>query len=371
MVFDDALLREAAETARHAETNWPRDLAKGLRSDADLKEPRWGEILGPTKARGDPNGVALHEGRVIARWGDPERADMTFSVTKSFLALLAGIALGDGLIRSLDDLAGDYALDDGFESPHNRTITWRHLLEQTSEWNGWLWGKPDQVDHHRAIGQAGTRSGDDGGAEKGEARTLRAPGTFWEYNDVRVNRLSLSLMQVFRRPLPEVLRERVMTPIGASDTWVWHAYENARFEIDGVRMPSVPGGGHWGGGLFISSEDLGRVGRLVQLGGVWEGRQVLPAGWAEQLRRPCALNPTYGLMWWLNTDQQYLPEAPASSYFMVGAGSNIVWLDDVLGLVVVMRWINRRQLGAIVEGFLGAAVGDDLASSEGVASGGI
>jgi len=354
MAFDEALLGEAAATAQGAETNWPRDLAKGLRSDKDLKEPQWGEILGPTQERGDPNGVALHQGRRIAQWGDPARVDMTFSVTKSFLALLAGIALGDGLIRSLDDLAGDYALDDGFDSPHNRAITWRHLLEQTSEWNGWLWGKPDQVDHNRVIGQAGVGAGVDGGGQKGDERELKSPGTFWEYNDVRVNRLSLSLMQVFRRPLPEVLRERIMAPIGASETWVWHAYRNAWFEIDGVEMPSVPGGGHWGGGLFISSEDLARVGRLVQLGGTWEGRQVLPAGWAEKLRRPCAIRPTYGLLWWLNTERQYVPEAPATSYFMVGAGSNIVWLDDTLDLVVVMRWINRRKLGEIIARFLEA-----------------
>ena len=39
----------------------------------------------------------------------PTHADMTFSVAKSYLALLAGLALGDGLIRSLDDKAGDYA----------------------------------------------------------------------------------------------------------------------------------------------------------------------------------------------------------------------------------------------------------------------
>jgi hypothetical protein len=49
------------------------------------------------------------------------------------LALIAGLALGDGLIRSLDDKAGDYALDDGFRSEQNRDITWRHLLTDTVE----------------------------------------------------------------------------------------------------------------------------------------------------------------------------------------------------------------------------------------------
>src|SRR5205807_260766 len=101
------------------------------------------------------------------------------------------------------------ALDDGFESPQNRPITWRHLLHQTSEWEGTLWGKPDSVDHHRDVGRSELGGG------KGPARALRPPGTFWEYNDVRVNRLSLSLLQLFRRPLAEVLRRAVMDLIGA------------------------------------------------------------------------------------------------------------------------------------------------------------
>lgn len=49
---------------------------------------------------------------------------------------------------------------------------------------------------------------------KGVERQLREPGTFYEYNDVRVNRLSLAAMRVLRRPLPDVLRERIMDPIG-------------------------------------------------------------------------------------------------------------------------------------------------------------
>lgn len=361
--FEPAALARAVQIAAEAETPWPIDLALGLSSDDGIHEPRWNEVLGPTQARGAPNGLVLHQGETVARWGEPDRVDMTFSVTKSFLALLTGLALGDGLITSLDDRVADYSSDDGFSSEHNREITWRHLLEQTSEWQGTLWNKPDQVDHFRRIGQAQSnnrtldhgRTPDHGaahpGRQKGELRELHRPGTFWEYNDVRVNRLSLSLLQLFQRGLPEVLRERIMVPIGASSSWAWHPYRNSAVDIGGRTIMSVPGGGHWGGGLFISSEDLARVGRLVQLGGTWEGRQVLPAGWAAQLRTPSAPNPTYGLMWWLNTNRQYLVDAPDTSYFMVGAGSNIVWLDDRLDLVVVMRWIDSTKLGAIVRAF--------------------
>jgi len=40
--------------------------------------------------------------------------------------------------------------------------------------------------------------------------------------DIRVNLLSLSLLYAFRKPLPEVLKTRVMDPIGASQSWSWH-----------------------------------------------------------------------------------------------------------------------------------------------------
>lgn len=60
----------------------------------------------------------------------------------------------------------------------------------------------------------------------------------WSYNDVRVNLLCLALTALFRRSLPDVLRDAVMTPLGASTSWSWHGYRNAHLEIDGARVPS-------------------------------------------------------------------------------------------------------------------------------------
>jgi CubicO group peptidase (beta-lactamase class C family) len=266
---------------------------------------------------------------------------MTFSVTKSFLGLLAAIALDDGLIGSIDDRAADYALDDSFTTAQNDSITWRHLLEQTSEWQGTLWSKPDQVDHFRAVG-----GGDN--SRKGELRALQPPGTYWEYNDVRVNRLSHLLLEVFKRPLPEVLRDRIMSPIGASDTWSWNAYHNAWLDLDGKRLASVPGGGHWGGGLFINSEDLALVANLVKGSGRCGTEQIISPTSLDLLLEPAVLNPVYGKLWWLNTDRKYYPSAPASSVFAVGAGTNLVWIDRQLDLVAVARWISPKA----VDGFI-------------------
>ena len=126
---------------------------------------------------------------------------MTFSASKSYLATLAGLALDQGLIRDLDDPVREYVDDGGFDPPHNSKITWRHLLQQTSEWSGTLWGKPDQVDHNRGVGATQANF-----AAKGTRRDLQEPGTYWEYNDVRVNRLSLALLRIWKRWLPGVFK---------------------------------------------------------------------------------------------------------------------------------------------------------------------
>ena len=65
-----------------------------------------------------------------------------------------------------------------------------------------------------------------GDAER-QTRELQASGTYYEYNDVRINRLALSLMLVFERPLPEVLKDELMDPIGASESWRYLGYENS------------------------------------------------------------------------------------------------------------------------------------------------
>ena len=153
---------------------------------------------------------------------------------------------------------------------------------------------------------------------------------------------------MFRRPLPHVLREAILDPLGASPHWTWQPYANAWVDIDGVRMPSVPGGSHWGGGLWMSTHDHARFGLLIHRGGAWEGKELLARAWIEAMRRPCPLNPEYGLLWWLNTGRRQFPSAPESCYAARGAGSNIIFIDPDHDLVAVVRWIDTASL----DGFL-------------------
>jgi len=290
----------------------------------------------------DIGATILRDGQKVTEWGDIHRVDMTFSISKSYLALLAGIAVDDGLIRDIDAPVRDLIDIDELNVPQNRSITWAHLLHLSSEWQGTLWDKPDWIDHYRDLTESGTRP------PIGTKRPLEAPGTFWEYNDVRVNLLALALLHVFRRPLPDVLKERIMDPVGASETWEWHGYDNSYVTIDGQRMQSVSGGAHWGGGLWISAMDHARVGQLMLQGGMWSGKRLLSQDWVNYCRTPCALNPQYGALWWLNTDQSYFPAAPSSSFIGLGVGAQILWINPDHDMVAVLRWMAKDAVTPLV-----------------------
>jgi CubicO group peptidase (beta-lactamase class C family) len=345
--FDAARLQDAIRFHRDHETPWPPSMYLpdgryvGVADIGD--KPEHAAVIGPVRPRGAPNGVILRGGRVVAEWGDTRNPDMTFSIAKSYLGMLAGLAQADGLIPDLDRPVAADVPGPWFAAPQNAPITWRHLLQQTSEWSGELWGKPDSADHNRVVG-GGTRVV----AAKGEARAMRAPGALFEYNDVRVNLLAACLTYLFRRPLPDVLKERVMDPIGASSDWEWHGYRDAFVEVGGAKIRSVSGGGHWGGGMFIASRDHARMGLMVLRDGLWGEKRILPADWVQAMLTPSEHNSQYGLMWWLNAgpDVRY-PSATADSVFALGAGASVVWLSRELDLVVVARWIDR----AGVDGF--------------------
>jgi CubicO group peptidase (beta-lactamase class C family) len=341
--FDKAKLDAAIAFAVASENPATKDLATDLATTFG-REP-FDTPIGPTKPRGALNGIIVRNGYIVAEWGETERVDMTFSVTKSFLSTVVGLAWQKGLIRDVNDRVQPYVpLLDHFDSEHNTKITWDHLLRQTSDWQGTLWGKPDWAD--RPEGQT---------PADWPKRKLSEPGTRYKYNDVRVNLLALAALHVIRRPLPQVLREEIMEPIGASSTWRWHGYDNSWVEIDGQKMQSMTGGGHWGGGMFISARDMARFGYLFLRNGKWKDRELVSPKWMAMARTPGPANATYGYMnWFLNTDRKPLSNAPATAVTFQGNGSNIIYIDWDNDLVVVVRWIQGRQMNEFIGQVLAA-----------------
>lgn len=356
--MDGDLVQQAVAYAIENESVAPRDL-KEAHYQGFGREP-FGDAVGPFKSRGEPTGLIIRGGYIVAEWGTPEEVNMTFSVSKSFLSSVVGLAYDDGLIRNLDDLvypymapvipyqpvAGSQNKADHFgeqdvlvlyNTEHNRKISWNHLLRQTSDWEGTLWGKPDWADRP------------EGEQSEWLKRERNEPGSHYKYNDVRVNLLALSVMNVWRKPLPQVLKERIMDPIGASGSWRWLGYENSWIVMDGLPMQVVSGGGHWGGGLFISAMDQARFGYLTLRKGNWNGRQLLSEEWISQARTPTKAKPTYGFMnYFLNTNKELYPSAPETAFAHLGAGTNIVYVDPENDLIIVARWIENQAIDGLI-----------------------
>jgi CubicO group peptidase (beta-lactamase class C family) len=374
--LDAAGVRAAVEHALEHASATPRDLLEQHRRSFG-REPH-GEAVGPFKERGDATGLIIRNGYIVAEWGDPQRVDVTFSVTKSFVSTTVGLAYDRRMIRDVNDAVAPYmapvvalvgapggralvdvprattngdvdalsgvAYDafevlDMFASAHARRITWDHLLRQTSDWQGTLWGKPDWADRPR------------GDIDEWRTRPRHEPGAVYMYNDVRVNLLALAALNVWRRPLPHVLREYVMDPIGASNSWRWYGYDNSWIVLDGQLVQSVSGGAHWGGGMWINAEDMARFGLLTLRRGRWGDRQIISDEWMRMATTPTPVQETVGHMnFYLNTGRERLPSAPEQAFFHVGAGNNLIYVDPVNDLVIVTRWIaSAAALDGVVQ----------------------
>ena len=340
--FDGARLAEAVAFAKTQVTTQ-------MTPNFSTQEEIFGKLLGPMPtSRAATNGLVLRHGPIVAERADTERADTervdpTYSVAKSLLSILLGITLNRGLIRNIHDPVAQYVHDGGYDSLHNCLITWEHYARQISGWEGDRWGENADFISPEAFG-------------KGERKpcTLQVPGIYFEYNDVRINRFALWLLRLWQKSLPVVFKQEVMDPIGASNSWQWMAYSNAVPTVNGQALPSVSGGTRWGGGLRISARDEACFGYLLLRQGRWDGRQIVSSAWVRQATTRGPIGLGYGYLRWLNTEKKVWPDAPATSYAALGAGSNSIWVDPEHDQVIVWRWYNgspneliKRVLGAL------------------------
>jgi CubicO group peptidase (beta-lactamase class C family) len=336
--FDAGKLQQAIEYAQAHDSTW--DFEKDqLRT--------FGTPLGPVpKQRAATNGIILRHGFIAAEFGDTKANDPVYSVAKSFLSTVCSLAVERGLIKDVNDPVAKYIHDGGYDSPHNAKITWKNHLQQESEWEGTLWGKNANFIGHEEFG-----------AGEMQPRPIREPGSYYEYNDVRINRFSLSLLRLFGKGLPEVLKTSIMDPIGASQEWRWVPYSNSTVEIEGRKVASVSGGTRWGGGLWINSEDLARFGLLILNHGRWSDRQLVSEKWLKDAVAPSAHGPDYGYLWWLNTTRHQWPSGPASSFAAIGNGSNTIWIDPEHDIVFVWHWYEGRAMDGMVQRIMAALNG--------------
>jgi CubicO group peptidase (beta-lactamase class C family) len=334
------------------EPSLPREMDAWLA--ATLASEPWPYIMGPVLDRGAPSALVWVGGREVARRGDPSRREMAFSIAKSALGTVAGLAFDDGLLPDLDEpvvarlpltaFGGDTygpGVPDGPAAA--RRITWRHLLTQTSEWRGTLFDVPWWADPQ--------------GKQEPDDRPV-APGTRFSYNDVRTNLCSLALTHLRGEGNAETFGARVLEPLGVTPGWSWQGLRQMRTPIDARSVEVTTGGSHWGGGLWLTGEDLARYGQLHLRGGEWEGRRLLSEEWCRRMLVPTEARHAYGLMWWRNPEagvpidaedasplgaiagpDAFYPGAGVRGFAAHGTGEQVVWCDPDRDLVVVVRWV--------------------------------
>ncbi len=157
---------------------------------------------------------------------------------------------------------------------------------------------------------------------------------------MRINPLSLALLHLFGAPLPEVFRDALLRPRGASEDWSWRGCDDAWVALPGRRVQSVPGGSHGGGGVSIGARDQARLGQLLLHGGHHQGVQLVAQVWVRFMFEPCAIAPFDGGLPWLNRDGRSFAGTSSASACMAGAGGHLTWVEPAHDAVAVRRWMD-------------------------------
>jgi CubicO group peptidase (beta-lactamase class C family) len=303
---------------------------------AYAREPGY-HISGKVKNQSAPSVLIYVKGKEWLKWGNTPEPEMAFSVSKSVLSACFGLALKKNLLSSIDETVSLRIQDSLFLGERHSKITWRHLLEQNSDWSGCLFGYCDWAD----------RPPETGGQEEWKNRSLHAPGTRFEYNDVRVNLLAYALTALFQKSLEEVFREEIMNPMGASNNWSWNGYGHWKNPGDGALIPVVSGGGHFGGGLIISAEDLMKFALLYANHGKSSHGQILDSTYIAASIMPSEPEPAYGLLWWNNSTEKW-KGLDAGVYSADGFAGHYIVIHPAHEWMAVLRWIEPQQSAAVL-----------------------
>lgn len=192
----------------------------------------------------------------------------SFSVAKSFLAELVGIAVAEGAIRGLDDPVTRYVPELLQRDPRFGLVTLRHLLRMASglryEEFPFLHGDDAKTYYHPDLRQLALR----------ETRVASAPGTRFHYNNFHPLLLGLVLERATRMPVARYLEQRIWQPAGMVGAASWSLDSEASgFE----KLES---------GINARAEDFARFGLLMLHRGAAGGRQVVPQAWADESTSP-------------------------------------------------------------------------------------
>ena len=291
---------------------WPRATPEshGMSSD------RLAKAVAYARRAGGGSGCVIRHGYLVAEWGDPNRRADVKSCTKGSVgATILGLAVDDGLVR-LDDSAQKHYPAIGQELRDNRQdwlkqITIRHLATMTAGFDD---GRPPKL--------------------------VYRPGSRGYYSNDTSNMLAELLTLKFKKDLKQVLRRRVMEPLGiGADQWNWRRNAYRSKSIRGIESRE------FASGITITHGALARIGYLYLRQGRWRDRRILSADFIREATTPTSLPtfvPGYAFYWYSNAKGTYAG-IPRDSYWALGLGDSLVLVCPSLDLVVVRLGVGSRR----------------------------
>ena len=277
--------------------------------------------------------IVLHNGNLLYEnyWNNNSATSkhIAFSVTKSFVSALVGIALDEGLIDNIEDPITKYLPD--FNGTGYEGVRIKDILQMSSgvDFN------EDYADPKSDINRFG-RATARGSSFRDFAKSLergREPGTYHHYVSIDTQVLGFLLAEVTGMPLKEYLYKKIWNKIGMED--------DAFFIVDnnGVEMAL--------GGLNATLRDYAKFGELYLNRGMWNSEQVVPASWVDASHTTDGphLKPGeselssspwgYGLQWWV-------PGFPDTDYTASGVYNQYIYIDPLTNVVIAKTSSNHR-----------------------------
>jgi CubicO group peptidase (beta-lactamase class C family) len=262
------------------------------------------------------NGQLVHEGYYLGT--RPEDLRISWSVAKSFLSALFGVLQAEGAFASLDDPVEKYA--PLLKGSAYEGVTIRDVLTMSS---GVAFNE-DYLDFNSDINKMGRVLALGGSMDEFAANLkLREaePGSRWHYVSVDTHVLGMVIRGATGKDIPALLETRILAPMG---------FEEAPYVTDGLGVSFVLGG------LNVMTRDYARFGQMIAQGGLWQGKQVVPADWVKASTSPQAKDSSaYGFQWWIP------PDATPGEVMAQGIYGQYIYINPSLNVVIAVNAADR------------------------------
>ena len=291
-----------AEVLAPVDPDRPDSLARVFPPAKGVSPQRLEEARSLAVSAGATSLIVLHQGRLVAEWGETAKRTCSHSVRKSMINGLLGLAREKGLL-DLDETLGGLGIDDRQDlGETERKATVRDLLMAKSGV------------YHPAAAESEAMK------KARPPRRSHLPGTHFYYNNWDFNVLGSIFRRATKASIGAAFEDWIARPLGMRD-----------FRARDVRINYEPCSIHPAYPFYISARDLARFGQLYLDRGLWRGRRVLPAGWIAESTSAYSYHDGvgYGYLWWTYLDQAFFAQGFGGQFIVVAPGRELVVVNRV------------------------------------------